>query len=321
VKDVLLDVKNLKVQFSTYRGLVTAVDGINFTLYKGDTLGLIGETGCGKSVTALSILRLIEPPGKIVSGEIIFEGKDVLKMEEKELKELRGNKISMIFQDPMSSLDPVFTIGDQMIEKIRGVDKKTAKNKIIELLKNVELSDPESLISKYPHQLSGGMRQRIMIAMALSCNPLLLIADEPTTALDVTVQYQILKLMNRIKKVSSASMLFITHDLGVAAQNCNRVVVMHAGKIVEMGDITRVFKKRAHPYTNGLLKALPHHAEDKNIRLEVIKGNIPSLINPPSGCRFHSRCPYVMDVCREKEPQIQKINRDHFVACHLYGGE
>jgi len=321
VKEILLKVKNLKVQFSTYRGLVTAVDGISFDLYKGDTLGLIGETGCGKSVTALSILRLIESPGRIVSGEIIFEGKDILKMKEKEIMDIRGNKISMVFQDPTSSLDPVFTIKQQMSEKIRGLHKKDAKKKIGELLRSVELSDPKSLLSKYPHQLSGGMRQRVMIAMALSCNPSLLIADEPTTALDVTVQYKILKLMNKLKGSFSTSILFITHNLGVAAQNCNRVVVMHAGKIMEMGDTKSVFKKRTHPYTKGLLKALPDLAENKSKPLYVIKGNIPSLINPPSGCRFHPRCPHVMEICKKEEPQLKEVDKNHYVACHLYGGE
>ena len=321
MKETLLKVKNLKVQFSTYRGLVTAVDGISFDLYKGDTLGLIGETGCGKSVTALSILRLIEEPGRIVSGEIIFEDKNILKMKEKEIRNIRGNKISMVFQDPMSSLDPVFTIKQQMLEKIRGLNKKDAKKKIIGLLRSVELSDPESLLSKYPHQLSGGMRQRVMIAMALSCNPSLLIADEPTTALDVTVQYQILKLMNKLKESFSTSILFITHDLGVASQSCNRMIVMHAGKIVEMGDINSIFKKRAHPYTSGLLKALPDLAGNKGNPLSVIRGNIPSLINPPPGCRFHLRCPYAMNICEKEEPMLRLLDTDHYVACYLYKGE
>ncbi|RLF99896.1 ABC transporter ATP-binding protein, partial [Thermococci archaeon] len=289
----LLKVKDLKTYFYTYEGVVKALEGINLDIYKGESLGLVGETGCGKSVTALSIMRLIQwPPGKIIDGEIILDGKDLLKIPEEEMRKIRGSDISMIFQEPMSSLNPVFTIGSQISEAItlhQEVDKKEAEKRSLDMLDLVGMPDAEKVMKQYPHELSGGMQQRAMIAMALSCKPKLLIADEPTTALDVTVQAQILDLIQKVNKEIDSSMLLITHDLGVVAQVCSRVAVMYAGYIVEIGTAKQIFKNPYHPYTKGLMHAIPKiHVETK--RLEVIRGVVPNLITPPSGCRFHPRC-------------------------------
>lgn len=321
--EYLLTVNHLKTEFKVDEGSFLAVDDISFSLKKGETLGIVGESGCGKSVTALSIMRLIQsPPGQIISGEILFEGKNILKLSESEMRSIRGNEIAMIFQEPMTSLNPVFTCGNQIAEAIALHNKKLSenevKNRTIEMLRQVRIPEPEKRVDEYPHQLSGGMRQRIMIAMALSCNPKLLIADEPTTALDVTIQAQILELINELQKKFQAGMILITHDLGVVAETCDQVAVMYAGKIVEYSLVDDLFYHPSHPYTQGLLRSVPHF-ESKNrlARLETIPGVVPSLFKLPKGCRFQDRCPFVMAKCREIEPELKKIDHDHLVACHL----
>ncbi len=317
----LLKVENLKTYFFTHEGTVKAVDGISFSINRGETLGLVGESGCGKSVTALSIMRLIpHPPGRIVSGEIYSEGKNLLKYNEKEMRNIRGRKISMIFQEPMTSLDPVFTIGHEIMEAVRlhsSVNKKDAKNKTIETLRIVGMPDAEKIIHNYPHELSGGMRQRAMIAMALCCNPTLLIADEPTTALDVTIQAQILRLINELKDEFGASVLLITHDLGVVAEMCDNVAVMYAGHIVEHTDVDTIFSNPLHPYTKGLNKSIPRLDVDME-RLETIKGLVPNLIDLPSGCPFHPRCSYCSAKCMKEMPVLKEAADNHLVKCHLY---
>ena len=316
----LLDVQNLKTHFFTDDGIVKAVDEVSFSIGREETFGLVGESGCGKSVTALSIIRLISwPPGKIVAGKILLEGEDLVQKSEKEMQKIRGCKISMIFQEPMTSLDPVFTVGNEIMEVIQihqGLDKEEAQKKAVEMLKIVGIPDPERRMKEYPHQLSGGMRQRVMIAMALSCNPKLLIADEPTTALDVTIQAQILRLMNHLKEEFSASVLLITHDLGVIAQQCRNVAVMYAGEIVEVGSVESIFEKPLHPYTKGLNSAIPRLDVDVD-KLQIIEGTVPDLIEIPSGCRFHPRCPYVMDICREQHPEITERGNGHLSRCWL----
>ncbi len=316
----LLEVSDLKTYFFTDDGVVKAVDGVSFSIDEGETFGLVGESGCGKSVTALSIIKLIpDPPGKIIGGEVRLEGEDLLKKSENEMQKIRGNKISMIFQEPMTSLDPVFTIGSELIETIQlhqGVEKEEAEKKAIEMLRVVGIPEPEKRMKEYPHQLSGGMRQRAMIAMALSCNPKLLIADEPTTALDVTIQAQILRLMDKLKEEFSAAVLLITHDLGVIAETCKNVGVMYAGKIVEYGSVEDIFENPLHPYTVGLNRAIPRLDVDTE-KLQIIEGNVPDLIDMPSGCKFHPRCPYAMDICREKEPPLKEREKNHFARCYL----
>ncbi|MCD6127914.1 MAG: ABC transporter ATP-binding protein [Methanomicrobia archaeon] len=316
----LLEVSDLKTYFFTDDGVVKAVDGVSFSIDEGETFGLVGESGCGKSVTALSIIKLIpDPPGKIIGGEVRLEGEDLLKKSENEMQKIRGNKISMIFQEPMTSLDPVFTIGSELIETIQlhqGLEKKEAEKKAIEMLRVVGIPEPEKRMKEYPHQLSGGMRQRAMIAMALSCNPKLLIADEPTTALDVTIQAQILRLMDKLKEEFSAAVLLITHDLGVIAETCKNVGVMYAGKIVEYGSVEDIFENPLHPYTVGLNRAIPRLDVDTE-KLQIIEGNVPDLIDMPSGCKFHPRCPYAMDICREKEPPLKEREKNHFARCYL----
>jgi len=305
--DRLLEVENLKTYFSTEEGLAKAVDDVTFHVDRGETLGIVGESGCGKSVTALSVMRLIPtPPGEIVNGKIHFDGIDVRSLPEDEMRRIRGNEISMIFQEPMTSLNPVFTCGDQIMEAIRlhqKVDKTEARKRAIDMLKLVGISDPDQRVDEYPHQLSGGMRQRVMIAMALSCNPKLLIADEPTTALDVTVQAQILELIASLQKKLNMSVIIITHDLGVVAEVTKRVIVMYAGKIVEEGDIRTIFKSPKHPYTQGLLKSIPNPAK-KVDRLAVIEGVVPVPTEFPAGCKFHPRCEFVEDRCRQHEPPL-----------------
>ncbi len=317
----LLKVENLKTYFFTHEGTVKAVDGISFSINRGETLGLVGESGCGKSVTALSIMRLIpHPPGRIVSGEIYSEGKNLLKYNEKEMRNIRGKKISMIFQEPMTSLDPVFTIGHEIKEAVRlhsSVNKKDARDKTIETLRVVGMPDAEKRINNYPHELSGGMRQRAMIAMALCCNPALLIADEPTTALDVTIQAQILRLINELKDEFGASVLLITHDLGVVAEMCDNVAVMYAGHIVEHTDIDKIFRNPLHPYTKGLNKSIPRLDADVE-RLETIKGLVPNLLDVPSGCPFHPRCSYRFEKCMKEMPELKDAEYNHLVKCHLY---
>jgi peptide/nickel transport system ATP-binding protein/oligopeptide transport system ATP-binding protein len=316
----LLKVKNLKTYFFTHEGTVKAVDEVSFSVNQGKTLGLVGESGCGKSVTALSIMRLIpNPPGKIVSGEIWFEGKNLLKLDEKEIRKIRGKKISMIFQEPMTSLDPVFTIGHEIVEVIQlhqGSNKEEAIKKSIEILKIVGIPDVEKRINNYPHQLSGGMRQRVMIAMALSCNPTLLIADEPTTALDVTIQAQILRLINDLKDKFGASVMLITHDLGVIAEMCDNVAVMYAGHIVEYTDVYTLFDNPLHPYTKGLSKSIPRMNVDVE-HLNAIPGIVPNLLDLPSGCLFHPRCDFSFKRCVEEMPELIEIENSHLVKCHL----
>ncbi|MBU7032459.1 MAG: ABC transporter ATP-binding protein [Theionarchaea archaeon] len=320
MSDALLEVQNLKTQFFTDDGIVKAVDDVSFSIGKEETFGLVGESGCGKSVTALSIIGLISwPPGKIVGGKILFQGEDLVQKTEKQMQKIRGCKISMIFQEPMTSLDPVFTVSNEIMEVIQlhqGLNKEKAEKKAIEMLKIVGIPEPERRMKEYPHQLSGGMRQRVMIAMALSCNPKLLIADEPTTALDVTIQAQILRLMDQLKKEFSASVLLITHDLGVIAQQCDNVAVMYAGEIVECGHVEAIFDNPLHPYTVGLNRAIPR-LDVETDRLEIIEGTVPDLIEIPRGCRFHPRCPYVMDICREKHPEIREEESHHLNRCFL----
>jgi len=322
----ILKIRGLKTYFFLEEGVVKAVDGVDFEIKKGEILGLVGETGCGKSVTALSIIRLIQsPPGKIVGGKVIFEGEDLLKKSSEEMRKIRGAKISMIFQDPHTSLDPVFTIGSQMAEPIELhqveeqhlMSAEDVPKKVIEMLKLVRIPDAEQRVAEYPHQFSGGMKQRAMIAMMLSCNPSLLIADEPTTAVDVTIQAQILDLMRDLRRKLGTSVLLITHNLGVVAEMCDRVAVMYAGNIVEQAEIMTLFRSPKHPYTKALLAAVPKVGAKKR-KLETIPGMVPSLITPPPGCRFHPRCPYVMDICRKEFPQMIKIGKEHLVRCYLY---
>jgi len=320
----LLVVKNLKTHFFTHEGTVKAVDGISFSLNKGETLGLVGESGCGKSVSSLSIMRLIpDPPGKIVDGEIWFEGKNLLKLNLKKMRDIRGKKISMIFQEPMTSLDPVFTIGSEIMETIQlhqGLKKEQARKRAINILKIVGIPDPEVRINNYPHQLSGGMRQRAMIAMALSCNPKLLIADEPTTALDVTIQAQILRLINNLKKEFGTSILLITHDLGVIAEMCEYVAVMYAGHIVEYTDVNTLFSNPLHPYTLGLNKSIPRMDTEVE-RLDTIKGLVPNLLDLPPGCPFYPRCDYRLKKCLQEMPELIEVENRHLVKCHLVEGK
>ncbi|MGM0410768.1 MAG: ABC transporter ATP-binding protein [Bacillota bacterium] len=320
MKETLLAVNNLKTSFFTYEGEVKALENISFDISEGETMGLVGETGSGKSVTALSIIKLIpSPPGEILNGEVMFKGENLVTKTDKEMRKIRGNKISMIFQDPMSSLNPVFTVGDQISQVIKvhqSKNKKEAERKAITMFEKVGLPDPEHTMSKYSHELSGGMQQRVMIATALSCNPDLLIADEPTTALDVTIQAQILKLINNLKKELGSSVLLITHDLGVVAKVCDNVAVMYAGNIIELGTVKEIFNSPSHPYTKGLIKAIPKK-ENRGKKLEIIKGKVPNLINPPSGCRFHPRCKYAESKCSKIKPERQKINSTHYVNCHF----
>jgi len=320
IKDKILEVKNLKTSFFTYEGEVKALENVSFDISRGETLGLVGETGSGKSVTALSIVNLISsPPGKILGGKIIFEGENLLNYSEKEIRKIRGNKISMIFQDPMNSLNPVFKVGEQIIQVIKvHQNKKSAEARkiAIEMFKKVGLPDPELVLDKYSYELSGGMQQRIMIAIALSCNPDLLIADEPTTALDVTIQAQILDLIDKLKKDIDSSILLITHNLGVVARVCDKVAVMYAGNIVEYATVEQIFNKPCHPYTKGLLKAIPRK-ESRGKKLKIIKGKVPNLISPPSGCRFHPRCNFALPECSEIKPPRKLVAEEHYVKCHL----
>jgi len=318
MKNPLLEVRSLSTHFFTEEGVVRAVENVSFEIYPGEILGLVGESGCGKSVTGLSILKLIPtPPGQIVSGELFFDGKDLLKFEEREMEKVRGNEISMIFQEPMASLNPVFTIGDQIMEAIllhQGVDKAEAKRRAIEMLDRVRIPSPEKRIDSYPHQLSGGMRQRAMIAMALSCQPKLLIADEPTTALDVTIQAQVLQLLKEIQREMGMAVMLITHDLGVVSEIADRVAVMYAGRIFEYGPIEAVFGKIGNPYTKGLMSSIPQ-LDEKKKRLHAIPGQVPNPMDLPVGCKFHPRCYLMVNECKEEEPALFQVNGDHFSRC------
>ena len=376
--DILLQVRGLKTYFFTEEGIVKAVDGVSFDMYQDEVLGLVGETGCGKSVTALSILQLVRAPGKIIDGKVTFNGIGLLSLDQKKMREKRGSDITMIFQDPLNSLNPVISVGDQVAEvfllhqkedmkerlslaqlerahkreelqslrdelkenenRLTEEDKKRIVSKIDQLkkdtahvpvlkdilreasariIKEVGIADSKNILDRYPHELSGGMRQRIMIAMALSCNPALLIADEPTTALDVTIQAQILDLMKNLKEKFKTSILLITHDLGVIAELCDRVAVMYSGNIVEYAKAEELFKNPTHPYTKGLLSAIPRK-DMKEEKLKTIRGMVPNLIYPPSGCRFHPRCDYRMEICDKIKPKLNEIRERYFVACHLF---
>ena len=320
----LLEIRNLQTHFPTRAGLVRAVDGVSFYLDRGELLGLVGESGCGKSMTALSIMRLVAPPGKIVSGEIVFDGKDLLKLSNAEMRAVRGDDIAMIFQDPMTSLNPVFTVGEQIAEALRlhrKLSRKQAKQGAIEAMREVAIPDPATRVNDYPHQLSGGMRQRVMIAMALACDPKLLIADEPTTALDVTIQAQILDLLNNLRKTRDLAILLITHDLGVVAEVADRVAVMYTGKIVEESPVDELFAKPKHPYTEGLLHSVPKLTEEgvaRAERLQTIEGVVPSPTNLPPGCHFEPRCPYRMPRCKEGEIPLYPAGEGVVVRCVLY---
>ncbi len=362
----LLDVRELKVHFYTYAGIVEALDGVNLQVNRGETAGIVGETGCGKSVTALSIMGLVPSPGKIVGGEILFQGADLRRISPGEMRKIRGKKISMIFQDPMTYLNPVLTIGDQIMEVIRlhedtrrivhdwrlrddsdGDSKNqqmllgnTAKGlhnessakpsrselkralrwKVVETLRLVRMPSPDKVFGEYPHELSGGMRQRAIIAMMISTRPDLLIADEPTTALDVTIQAQVLRILRELKTDMGLSMILITHDLGIVAENCDVVSIMYAGRVVESGPVTKIFENPQHPYTQGLLRSLPT-IDMETEQLPTIAGSVPSLISPPRGCRFHPRCPYAMPVCKEKRPKLMPTEEGHLVACYLQNEE
>jgi len=321
VSEKLVQVKNLHTYFYTDAGVVKAVNGISFDVEKGQTIGIVGESGCGKSVTSLSIMRLIQEPGRIVEGEVLFDGVDLVKLSQREMRGINGNRMSMIFQEPMTSLNPVFTVGEQIAEALilhEKMSKKQAKEKAIEMITTVGISRAEGIYTSYPHELSGGMRQRIMIAMALSCNPELLIADEPTTALDVTIQAQILDLLKDIKKKFGMSIMLITHDLGVVAEMADYVIVMYAGRIVEQGNVKDVFLNPSHPYTIGLLKSkpLPNMVVD---RLYTIPGQVPNLIGLPEKCHFSDRCDKCSDICKIGHPKLVEVEKNHKVACTMFG--
>ena len=321
-----LEIQNLTVSFSTPKGKLIAVNGISFHLNPGETLALVGESGCGKTVSALSILRLLpEPPAEILNGKILFDGQDLLSLRAKALQDLRGHSISMIFQDPMTSLNPVLTVGEQIAETLlrhTTMNRQEALQKSVDLLSRVELPSPKEKLQYYPHQLSGGMRQRVMIAMALACAPRVLIADEPTTALDVLIQAQILELLGNLKKETGMSILIITHDLGVVAEIAQRVLVMYAGEIVESGPAKAVLNNPFHPYTKGLIASIPKLGTKKKpgARLEEISGNVPSLDQRPPGCSFHPRCAWAMEKCKTQNPQLRQIEAQRQVSCHLEPG-
>lgn len=315
----LLEVKNLKTHFYTEAGIIPAVDGVSFELNEGELVGIVGESGSGKSVTSLSVMGLIEEPGRIVNGEILYRGKDLTKLRENDMRKIRGNDIAMIFQEPLTSLNPVLTVGFQISEAIRihqQVSKDEAKKKGIELLERVKIPRAKQVFNSYPHLLSGGMRQRVMIAMALSCNPKILIADEPTTALDVTIQAQIIELLMELSRDFGTSIILITHDLGVIAEMVDRVIVMYGGKVVEQTDVMTLFQEPQHPYTQGLLNSTPriHELRDELVSIE---GNVPSPDKMPSGCKFHTRCEFVMDKCLQVEPSLDLIDDGHQVRCWL----
>jgi oligopeptide transport system ATP-binding protein len=315
----LLQVKDLRTHFFTDEGVVRAVDGISYDVQEGETMGLVGESGCGKSVSALSILRLIpSPPGKIVGGEVWFDGQDLLKVDEEEIRHVRGNRIAMIFQEPMTSLNPVLTIGRQITEALElhlKMHRNAANHRAVELLEMVGIPEGHSRLDDYPHQFSGGMRQRVMIAMALSCNPKLLLADEPTTALDVTIQAQILEIMARLSREFGTAVIIITHNLGVVARYADRVNVMYAGKIVESGSAREIYGHPRHPYTLGLLRSVPRLDEARRDKLVPIEGLPPDLANIPPGCSFYPRCAYRIDRCRQEEPPLMLVDEKHYAAC------
>lgn len=317
----ILEVKDLRISFFTYAGEVQAVRGVNFEVFKGEAIAIVGESGCGKSVTAQTIMRLLpSPPAKIKGGQILFDGQDIVKKSEKEMQRIRGNDIGMIFQDPMTSLNPTAKIGNQIAEgliKHQGLSRSQAHKRAIEMLELVAMTEPHKRVNQYPHELSGGMRQRAMIAVALACQPKLLIADEPTTALDVTIQAQILSLMKDLQKKLGTSIILITHDLGVVAEMCSRIVVMYAGEVVETGSLDQIFYNPQHPYTKGLLNAVPRLDTSKEEPLQPIIGTPPDLFRPPVGCPFYARCKYAMGICKNLDPKLDKIEDGHYSACWL----
>lgn len=320
-RKAILDIRGLRVQFFLSEGTVTALDGIDLTIYEKETLGIVGETGCGKSMTAFSILRLVPRPGRITAGSIRFKGNELLKLTNDQMRGVRGKMISMIFQDPATSLDPVFTIGSQLGEVIslhQGIyDQAKLSAKVLQMLNLVKIADPKNAMKQYPHELSGGMKQRVMIALALSCSPALLIADEPTTALDVTIQAQILNLLKDLARKTGSSMMLITHNLGVVAETCDRVCIMYAGRIVEDAETFELFARPMHPYTMGLLSAFPKLGERRE-ELAVIRGTVPNLMIPFPGCAFVDRCDRATDLCMSKKPTRVEVSPGHFVSCHLY---
>lgn len=324
MQETLLEINGLKTHFVSDKGIVKAVDDVSITVNKGEVVGIVGESGCGKSVTSLSIMRLLkDTPGKIVGGEVLFEGKELTRITEKEMRKIRGNEIAMIFQEPMTSLNPVYKIGKQLIETIQlhvQMGKIKAEEYAVEMLELVGIPRAKKIMTEYPHQLSGGMRQRVMIAMAMSCHPKLLIADEPTTALDVTIQAQILDLMRNLREENNSSILLITHDLGVVAEMCDRVVIMYAGRVVEESDVYTIFENAKHPYTLGLLQSTPKLGR-KVERLQAITGNVPAPHEMPKGCKFAPRCPKAMATCWEKEPPLKDVDNHHKTRCWLYETE
>lgn len=319
--DVVLRVEGLVTSFRTDDGKVRALDGVGFEIARGKTLGIVGESGCGKSVTSLSIMGLLPSGvGKIEAGKIIFDGKNLATLNEEEMRSIRGNRIAMIFQEPMTALNPVFTAGEQIIEVFmthRQMTRSDARKAALEMMEMVRIPDPERRLDEYPHQMSGGMKQRVMIAMALACSPAVIIADEPTTALDVTIQSQILRLMQDLQKKTGTSIMFITHDLGVIAEMADDVVVMYAGQVIERADVATLFDKPMHPYTKGLLASIPHADQNRDAKLQTISGSVPSLKDLPAGCRFYGRCPYRQTHCQSAAPSLTKVNNSHAVACHF----
>ncbi|WP_048150239.1 ABC transporter ATP-binding protein [Palaeococcus ferrophilus] len=321
----ILEVRDLTVHFYTYAGIVKAIEKVSFDVYKGETFALVGETGCGKSVTSRALTQLIESPGRIVGGKVIYHSDkgpiDLLKLNEEEIRKIRGKEIAYIFQDPHASLDPLYRVGHQIAEAMvvheTVRDWKEGIKRALDILKRVLIPDPENRVKNYPHEMSGGMKQRVVIGTGLANNPKILIADEPTTALDVTVQAQILDLMNRLKRDYNTTLILITHNMGVVAEMADRIAVMYAGKIAEIGTAEQIFKNPLHPYTQGLLKAVPNPMK-KIERLDAIPGTVPNLITPPSGCRFHPRCPFAMERCKQEVPELKEVEPGHFVACHLY---
>jgi peptide/nickel transport system ATP-binding protein len=320
----LLDIRGLKTHFRTDDGMVRAVDGVDITIGRGETVGVVGESGCGKTVTAMSVLKLVPmPPGVIVDGQIVFEGRDLVPLNGEAMDEIRSKEIAIVFQEPMTSLNPVYTVGEQIAEVVRrheGLSRQEATAKAVEMLRLVQIPNPERRVRDYPHQFSGGMRQRVMIAMALSCNPKLLIADEPTTALDVTIQAQILDLLQDMKSRFGMAIMLITHAMGVVAETAQRVVVMYAGKVIEEASVEKLFAQPRHPYTQGLIRSIPRidRAATKKARLEAIGGVVPSLLDPPPGCRFAARCKFASAKCYEAVPPLLQVEDGHKVACVLY---
>ena len=321
--ETILEIKDLCVEFQTVEGTVHAVDHLNYTLHKGEKLGIVGESGSGKSVSSLGMMQLIpNPPGRITGGEILYHGKDLVKASEKEMQKIRGNEISMIFQEPMTSLNPIIKCGKQIAESLRlhrGMKKKEAMEEAVRMMRAVGIANPEVRAHEYPHQMSGGMRQRVMIAMALACQPQILIADEPTTALDVTIQAQILDLIRELNESMGTSVVFISHNLNVVYQVSDRVGVMYLGKMVEIANYDQLYEKRYHPYTEALLSAIPQVGEGSVKRIHL-EGEVPSPSNPPTGCRFHTRCPKACDRCKTEVPELREVEAGHYVACHLYDG-